>query len=146
MVVRDRACGEPFAQSGAKFRVLERLAPERAVADAGLCHRAVQIQHADEARPGAAPVGDREDGAAVSEQPGQDVMAVLPDAFSDDERGVRIEGPEDFHAHFLGIDETMALGRIPGVRTDQFPALGLEGAGQRGFHPGLLRPAGLVCA
>ena len=101
---------QPLAQAVLEEVVGEILAPERAVADAGLGERAVQVEHADQARPRAAPVGDGEDRAAMGEQAGQHVVAVLPDAFRHDQRRLRIELAEHLHAHLLGVDEAVLLG------------------------------------
>ena len=47
----------------------------------------------------------------------QDVMAVLPDRFGDDERCVDRDFPEHFHPIFLAVDETVLFFGIEGVGT-----------------------------
>ncbi len=144
LVVGEAAGLEPLAEALSKEGVREILAPEGAVGDAGLGQGAVEIQHADQAGPGAAPIGDGEDGAAMGVKPGQDVMAVLPDGFGHDQRGAGIEFAEDFHAHLLGIDEAVLFGRVKGMGADAGPAFGFEGLGEEGLHFGLDGPAFLV--
>ena len=87
-VVLDRLAVEPAAQAVQEELVGEVLAPEGGVADAGLRQRAVQVEHADQARPLAAPVGDGQDRPLVGIEPVQDVMAVLPDGLGHDQRRV----------------------------------------------------------
>ena len=89
----------------------EILAPERRVLHAGLGQRAVEIQHADQSRPGARPVGDGQDRPAVRDQPVQHVMRVLPDGLGHDQRRVGIDAGEDLHAFLLRADEAVLLGR-----------------------------------
>ena len=83
LIVSEHTGVEPLTETLLKKAVGEVLAPERTVADARLGHRAVEIQHADQPRPGAAPIGHGQDGAAMCEQSGQDMVAVLPDRFGD---------------------------------------------------------------
>ena len=144
LVVGDHAFLEPLAEAVPEEVVLEVLAPQRAVADAGLGQGAVQIQHADQAGPGAAPVGDGEDRAAMGGQAGQDVMAVLPDALGHDQRGIRVELAEHLHAHLLRINEAVLLLLVERMRAHDRPALGFQGLGEDGFHLRLLGPAFLV--
>ena len=72
-------------------------------------------------------------------------MAVLPDAFGDNQWGIRIELAEDFHAHLLGINEAVLLFLIEGMGANDVPAFGFDGFGEDGFHSGLFRPAFLIC-
>ena len=76
-------------------RVIERLTPDGRIFHAGFGERAVEVQHADQARPGAGPVRGREDRAAMSDQAGEDVVAVLPDRLGHDERRLGVEPGED---------------------------------------------------
>ena len=69
-VVLHLARLEPRAQALEEKRVGEILAPERAVGHARLGQRAVEVEHADEAGPRAAPVGDGEDRPAMRGQAG----------------------------------------------------------------------------
>ena len=61
-------------------------------------------------------------GAAVRDQPAQDVVRILPDRLGDDQRGVGIDAGEDRHALLLGADEAVPQpsacrdGRGPAVR------------------------------
>ena len=71
-------------------------------------------------------------------------MAVLPDAFGDDERCIGIEITENFHTQLLGIDEAMLLFFIERMGADNRPAFGFEGFGQHGFHFRLFGPAFLI--
>ena len=77
-VVQDRLARQPAAQARQEEIVGKIRAPERAVSDTGLGHGSVQVQHPDQAGPFAAPIGHGEDGAAMGEKAGQDVMAILP--------------------------------------------------------------------
>jgi len=76
-VVVDPALANPLAQAVDEEGVGEVLAPEGAVLDARLAHAAVDVEHSHEAGPLAGPIGDGEDGAAMAEQAGEDVVAVL---------------------------------------------------------------------
>ena len=114
-VVLDLAGLEPERRPLRKNVVGEVLAPERAVVHARLGERAVEVEHADEAGPGAAPVGDGEDGAAVGGEAGEDMMAVLPDRLGDDERRVGGDVAEDFHAVLLAVDEAVLFLLVEGM-------------------------------
>ena len=72
-------------------------------------------------------------------------MAVLPDTFGDDERGIGIELAKYFHAHLLRIDETMLLLFVERMGADDVPTFGFESFAEDGFHFGLFGPAFLVC-
>jgi len=101
LVVGHDAFLEPLPEAGVEKGVLEVFAPQSAVADAGLGQGPVEIQHADEAGPDAAPIGHRKDWAAMGGQAGQNVMGVLPDGLGYNHRGIRVEFAEHRHAHFL---------------------------------------------
>ena len=77
-------------------------------------------------------------------QAGQDVMAVLPDAFRHNHRGVRVELAEHRDAHLLGVKEAVLLLFVERMCTHDGPAFGLQGLGENGFHFRLLGPAFLV--
>jgi hypothetical protein len=145
LVVGDDTFLEPSAEPVFEKFICEIFTPERTVFDAGLGHGTIEVEHADEARPSTAPIGDGQDGAAMGEQTSEKVMAVLPNAFGDDEWGIGIELAKDFHPHLLGIDETMLLLFVERMSADDIPAFGFEGFGEDGFHFGLFRPAFLVC-
>ena len=85
-VVLDAALGEPGPRALQEEVVRERLAPQRAVWLVRLGEAAVQVEHADEAGPLAAPVGDGQDRALVVDQAGQHVVRVLPDCLGHDDR------------------------------------------------------------
>ena len=144
LIVGHLALAKPLPQAILEEAVGELLAPERTVADAGLGHGGVQVEQSDQARPGAAPVGHREEGTAVTCQAGQQMLAVLPDTFDDDQRRLGVERAENFQAHFLRIDETVAPGFVVGMGPDASPAFGLESASHDLFHSRLFRPAFLV--
>lgn len=80
----------------------------------------------------------------MSEQTTENVMAILPDTFGNDKGGIGIKFAEDFHAHFLGIDEAMLLLFVERMGADDGPAFRLEGFGEDAFHFGLFGPAFLV--
>ena len=65
LVVGDNAFGEPLPQASFEIGVGKIFAPQRAVADAGFGERAVEIQHADQPGPGAAPIGERQNRSFV---------------------------------------------------------------------------------
>ena len=101
LVVGEGALGEPSPQAVFEQVVRKVPAPQSAIFDTGLGQRAVEVEHAHQPRPGAAPVGHRQNGAAMGVQAGQHVVAVLPDRFGHDERSLGGEVAEHFHAHFL---------------------------------------------
>ena len=144
LVVSDHALGEPLAEAVSEESIGKVLAPERAVADAGLGERPVQVQHADQAGPGAAPVGHGQDGAAMGPEARQDVMAVLPHRFGHDHGGVRVHAAKDLDAHLLGINKAVLFLLVVGVGADDGPAFSLQGAGEGRLHLRLFRPALLV--
>ena len=123
----------------------EIIGPDGGVFDAGLGERAIEIEHADEAGPGAAPVGSGENGALMREQAGENMMRVLPNGFSDDERRFRVDRAEDFHAFFLRLNEAVLLIRLVRVRANEFVAFALDGLAKGGFHLFLRGPADLIC-
>ena len=91
-VVGDRATRAATASiARAGELVGEVLAPDRAVGDARLGQRGVQVEQPDEPGPLAAPVGDGQDRAAMGAQAGQHVVAVLPDGLGHDDRRVRVD-------------------------------------------------------
>ena len=117
-LVRAFAGREPLAEFGLEIVVREILAPERGVFHALFRERAVQVQHADEAGPGAGPVGDGENRPAMRGESGEDVMRVLPDRFRDDEGRVRVNVLEHLNAFALRINEAVFGGGIVSVRAD----------------------------
>src|SRR5215471_19594877 len=101
LVVCDHPFSEPLPKTFLEISIGEVLAPQRAVTDSGFREAAVEIQHADQPGPCAAPVGHGQDWAAMSAESCQHVMAVLPDCFRNHQRCVRIDFMEDFNAHLL---------------------------------------------
>jgi hypothetical protein len=144
LVVSEHPGVEPLAEALLKKAVGEIFAPKRSVADTGFGHRSIEVQHAHQPRPGAAPIGHCQNGTAMCGQPRQHMVAVLPDRFGDDQRCAWIEVAEDFHAHFLRINETVVFAGIETVGADEFPSFALDGLGQQSFHFGLDWPALLV--
>ena len=120
------------------------LAPQRRVLSPGLGQRAVEVEHADQPRPGARPVGHGQDRALVGQQAGQHVMRVLPDRLGHDQAGLGIDLPEDLHPFLLRADEAVLLVRLVGMRPHQFVAGLGHGARQLGLHLLLGRPALLI--
>ena len=144
LIVADPALAKPLPQAGAEEPVREILAPKTAVGDASLGHRTVQVQHPDQSWPGAAPVGHRQDRAAVRVEAGQDMMAVLPDGFGHDQRRGGIQAPKHFHPHLLGVYEPVLFLGIVRMRANRGPSLRPNRPRQQRFHPRLLGPAFLV--
>ena len=144
-IVAACARRQPLAKPRDKILVGEILAPERRIFHAGLGERAVQIQHADQTGPGARPIGDGENRAVMSRQPGQHVMRILPDRLGDDERRLRIDRSKDFDPLALRRNET-----VPNVFLVRMCPHDLE-TGRRDraakalFHFRLGRPALLIC-
>ena len=124
--------------------IAEILRPDGGVLDAGLGQRTIQIQHADQAGPGAAPVGDSQDGALVGDQAMQNVMRILPDALRDNQRGLGINPRKNAHAFLLGADEPVFFIILVGMGPDQFITGFRQRCLQHLLHFGLFSPAGLV--
>src|SRR6266404_3776398 len=144
LVVSNYAFSEPLAETISKEVVAEIFAPQTTVADTGFGHRAIQIQHSDQSWPCTAPVGHRQDRAAMSEQSVEQMMAVLPNTLSHNQGSIRVEFSEYFHAHFLRIDEPVLLDLVKTVRALNCPAFCFQGLSENSFHFGLFRPAFLV--
>src|SRR2546426_804521 len=68
------------------------------------------------------------------------MMAVLPNTLGHNQRSVRVEFSEYFHAHFLRIDEPVLLRLVKTVRSLNRPAFCFERLGEDIFHFGLFRP------
>src|ERR1051325_1136084 len=68
-------------------------------------------------------------------------MAVLPNAFRDDKRGLGVELAKNFHPHLLRVYEPVPLRRVITMRVHRRPAFRFERAGEDCFHFFLLRPA-----
>ena len=59
-------------------------------------------------------------------EPGQHVMAVLPDGFDDDQRRIWRDVAEDLHAALLAVDEAVLFDGIVGMAAADFAAFGRE--------------------
>src|SRR5690242_5563966 len=92
---------QPALQAVEKKFIGEILAPERGIADTRFGQRAIEVQHADESRPGSRPVRDRENWSAMRDQAVKKMMRILPDALGHDERSLRVEPGENRHALLL---------------------------------------------
>ena len=77
----------------------------------------VQVEHSDQPRPLARPVGDGQNGAAMALQPGENVVAVLPDRFHYDDGRIRIKRHEDIHAHALVVDKSVTQFSVERIGT-----------------------------
>ena len=77
-------------------------------------------------------------------QPGEYVVAVLPDRFGDNDRSIRMDLHKNIHAHALVIDEAMLQILAVRVRAPQPEALGAQGIGQLFLHLCLGCPADLI--
>ncbi len=143
-VVIDLALANPLADAAPEELVGEVFAPDGAVFDAGLGQRAVEVEHAHQAGPLPAPVGDGEDRATMVAQTGQHMMAVLPHRFGDDQTSVGINVLEDLHAHALTGDEAVLLHRIVGMPAFDGDALFGKGSDDGLLHRFLGRPADLI--
>ena len=77
-------------------------------------------------------------------QPGEYVVAVLPDGFGDNDRGIRMYPHKNIHAHALVIDEAVLEILAVRVRAAQREALGAQRLGQLFLHLCLGRPADLI--
>ena len=122
--VGDAAGGQPGAEPLEESLVAEVIAPEGAVLHACLGEGAVEVEHADETGPGAAPVRDGQDRTLMGEESLQEMVAVLPDCLGNDDRGVLGDVAEDLHAVLLAVDEAVAFLRIEAVTAaDRAPFL-----------------------
>ena len=77
-------------------------------------------------RPGqvATPIRHRQNGPFVMQQPGHQMLAVLPDRFDHHQRRVLGNGAEHLDAAFLAVDEAMLLGRVIFVPAPELMAPG----------------------
>ena len=142
--VRGGAGLEPAIQTGEKILVIEILTPKRGITHAGLGERAIEVQHADKAGPRAGPVGDGENRRLVRDEPGQQMVRILPDRLGDDERRLRIERGKHLHAFLLGADEAVFQRRFVGMGADEPAAETGDGCGELLFHGRLGGPARFI--
>jgi len=105
-VVVDLALANPLAEAVEEEGIVEVLGPDGAELDARLAQTAVEV---GAFRPGRA-TGRTNSGAvgwaAMAEQAGEDVMAVLPDGL-DTTSGAGVDGGENIHSHALVEDEAV---------------------------------------
>lgn len=80
----------------------------------------------------------------MGDEPGEEMVGILPDGFGDDERRLGIETGENSHALFLGADETVFEFRFVGMGADELVAELRNGGGERRFHGTLGWPADFV--
>ena len=145
-IVRHTALGQPLMQLLLERLVGESLAPQRAVLLARLGQRAVEIEHADQARPLARPVGDGQDRRAMGEEPGQNVVGVLPHRLGDDDRRLRVDLGEHLEALLLAGDEAVLERRVVGMGALDLDAELRERGRDLLLHRLLRRPARFVGA
>ena len=143
-IVLDGLAREPAAEVPEEELVCEIAAPERAVGDAGLGEGGVEVEHADEAGPLAAPVGDGEDRPAMRIEAGENVVGVLPDGFDDDERRFGRQFAEHLHAVLLAVDEAVAFDGVAGVAAAHLASFVPDGSHDGLFGLRLGRPADLI--
>ncbi len=143
-LVRALARFEPVVQPRAEIIVGEVLAPQGRILDARLGERAVQVEHADQARPGSRPIGDGQDRPAMRDEAAQHVMRILPDGLGHDERRLGVQPGKDLHPFALRRQEAVLFLFAIRMSADDRIALGFHGAGQGLLHFFLGRPALLV--
>ena len=119
----------------------EIFAPQRVVVHAGLGQRSVEIEHADQAGPFAAPVGDGQDRALMRIQPVQHMMTVLPDGLHHHQRRGARDIAKNLHAVLLAVDEAVLLGGIEWMAAPHLAAGSADGRHDGCFHAFLRRPA-----
>ena len=143
-LVRAFAGLEPVMQVGAEVFVGEILAPEGRVFHARFRERAVEIEHADEAGPGARPIGNRENRPAVRDQSAEHVVRILPDRLGYDDGRFGVNVGEDFHAFLLRGDEAVLLFVAVLMGADDGIAFRFDGLSEGVFHLLLSGPAFLI--
>ena len=74
----------------------------------------------------------------------QNVMAVLPHGFDDDERRTGRDVAKNLHPVFLTVNESVPLGGVVGVAAPDLPSFPLDGSGHSPFDLLLRRPALLI--
>ena len=144
-VVVHGAVIEPGLQVPPKAWARKVVGPERRVTHACFRERAVEVEHAHQARPLARPVGHREDRAGVGREPREHVVGILPDRLGHDERHLGIDRFEHVEPLAGAGDEAMAAGLRRGMAPLQFPAGGGKGPHEVSLHRLLRRPADPVC-
>ena len=143
-VVRNLAGLEPLVKSILKMRVSKILAPDGREWLAGFNERAVKIEQPHQPRPLARPVCGSKNWTAVTAQPRQNVMAILPGRCGKHQLRLGMNLHEDVHALPLRRNETVLHLVVVSVSADQLVALLREGRGELFFHVALRGPALLV--
>ena len=75
----------------------------------------------------ARPVGYRKNGASMMLEPGEYVVAVLPNRFRNDDRRIRVDLHENIHAHALVINKPVLQVLTVGMRAPQREPLRTKG-------------------
>ena len=140
-VVRDGAGGQPLADRVGEPGVGAVDGPDRRVVLAHLGQAGVEPEQAHEAGPVGGEVRRGEDRAAVGAQPGEHVMAVLPDRLGHDQRRLRRDAAEDLEPHALAADEPVPGGGVDVVGAHHLPAVGRERVGEDALQADLGGPA-----
>src|ERR1043165_7235359 len=77
-------------------------------------------------------------------QAGENVMAILPHGFGDDNRSIRRNALKDVHAVTLAVDKTVRFFRAKGVSSFQLTAKTCDSCRKGGFHSLLCGPTLLI--
>src|SRR5512143_1095117 len=132
----DGALLQPRAQALQEEFIRKVLTPKCAVLAASFCETAIEIQHANQARPGATPIGDSQYRTVMFQQPRQHMMGVLPDSLSDDYRCILGNLAKDFQTKLLAIDESVLFDWIIGVGAFHPIAFTFDRGYELSFHLG----------
>ena len=108
-VMIDFVAGQPLPELLHEKLVFEVFAPKAAVSDSRLFEATVKVKQPDQAGPCPAPVRHRQNRSLVSNEPGKNMLAILPDRFGHNDRGLFRDGMEYLDSHPLAIDESMPL-------------------------------------
>ena len=144
-VVNYRFAIQPAAKALEEVVVLEIHAPKSAVLHSRLGHRCVEVEHPDQARPLPRPIGNRKYWTAMSDKPGKNVMAVLPDSLDHNQRGFRRNLVKDLDAVPLAMNKAVLLDGIVGVTSADRRSTAANGGCHGLLHLCLCGPASLVC-
>ncbi len=139
-VVADRLAFKPTIKALEKEIVGEIDAPQRVVTNTGFGQRSIEVEHADQARPFAAPIGDGQDGPLMRVQSVEQMMSVLPDGLHHYQRRSGGNISENLHSIFLAVDESVLLGWIVGMSPLGVASGALNGRHDRGLDTFLRRP------
>ena len=89
--------------------ITKSFAPQGREWNACFGKRSIEIEHAYQAGPLPRPVGDGQNRAAMSGEPGENMVAVLPHRLGDDERRIWIQVAKNAHAVMLAVDESVTI-------------------------------------